>query len=89
MGQGPTKTSGVLLPQDAEVGKESQLWRNLGLYLKFKGQNLGYLSPIFFETKFGAPTRISEAIFWAKPPNLLIWKYPPGNNRCDAFINSP
>ena len=29
---------------------------HLGLYLKFKGQNLGYLSPIFLEAKFGAPT---------------------------------
>ena len=27
---------------------------NLGLYLKFKGQNLGYLSPIFFGEQFGA-----------------------------------
>ena len=37
----------VLLPQDAKVGKESQFWGHLGLYLKFEGQNLGYLSPIF------------------------------------------
>ena len=27
----------VLLPQDAKVGKESQFWEHLGLYLKFKG----------------------------------------------------
>ena len=45
----------------------------LGSYLKFRGQNfiskiLGYLSLIFLETKFGAPTRISEANFGAKPP---------------------
>ena len=40
----------------------------LGPYLKFRGQNLGYLSPIFLEAKFGAPTRISEANFGAKPP---------------------
>ena len=46
----------------------------LGSYLKFRGQNLGYLSPIFLEAKFGAPTRISEANFGAKPPDLLIWK---------------
>ena len=43
---------------------------HFGLYLKFKGQNLGYLSPIFLEAKFGAPTRISEANFGAKPPDL-------------------
>ena len=50
-------------------------------YLKFRGQNVGYLSLIFLEAKFGAPTRISEANFAAKPPppDLLIWKYlPPG-----------
>ena len=37
--------------------------------MRFKGQNLGYLSPIFLEAKFGAPTRISEANFGAKPPS--------------------
>ena len=41
----------------------------LGSYLKFRGQNLEYLSPIFLEAKFGAPTRISEANFGAKPPH--------------------
>ena len=35
----------------------------LGSYLKFRGQNLGYLSLIFLEAKFRAPTRISEANF--------------------------
>ena len=50
----------------------------LGSYLKFIGQNLGYLSLIFLVAKFGAPLRISEANFGAKPPYLLIWKHPPG-----------
>ena len=50
------KIWGVLLLQDAKIEKESQFWGHLGLYLKFKGQNLGYLSPIFLEAKFGAPT---------------------------------
>ena len=51
----------------------------LGSYLKFREQNLGYLSFIVLEAKFGAPTRISEAKFGANPPpNLLTWKYPPG-----------
>ena len=40
----------------------------LGSYPKFRGQNLGCLSLIFLEAKFGAPTRISEANFGAKPP---------------------
>ena len=44
----------------------------LGSYLKFRGQNLGYLSLIFLEAKFGAPTRISEAKFGANPPDLQI-----------------
>ena len=65
-------TSEVLLPQDANVGKESLFWEDLGLYLKLKGQILGYLLPIFLDAKFGAPTRISEANFGAKSPDLLI-----------------
>ena len=48
----------------------------LGSCLKFREQNLGYLSPIFLEAKFEASTRISEADFGAKPPDLLRWKYP-------------
>ena len=40
----------------------------LGSYLKFRGRNLEYLSLIFLEAKFGAPTSISEANFGAKPP---------------------
>ena len=44
----------------------------LGSYLKFRGQNLGYLSLIFLEAKFRAPTRISEANFGDKPPDHLI-----------------
>ena len=52
----------------------------LGSYLKFKGKNLGYLSFIFLETKSGAPTRSSGAKFRVKPPDLLIWKYPPGSD---------
>ena len=64
------KTWEALLPQDAKVGKKNPI---LGSYLKFRGQNLGYLSLIFFEAKFGAPTRISEANF-----DRLIWKYPLG-----------
>ena len=66
------KTWEILLPQDAKVGKIPIL----GSYLKFRGQILGYLSPIFMEAKFGAPTRISEANFRAKPADLQIWKYP-------------
>ena len=50
------KIWGVLSLEDPKIGKESQFWGHLGLYLKFKGQNLGYLSPIFLGAKFGAPT---------------------------------
>ena len=50
------KTWEVPLPQGAKVGKESRFWGHLGLYLKLKGQNIGYLSPIFLEAKFGRPT---------------------------------
>ena len=51
----------------------------LGPQIKFGGKIWGInLSLIFLEAKFGAPTRISEANFGAKPPDLLIWKHPPG-----------
>ena len=43
----------------------------LGSYLKFRGQNLGYLSFILLEAKFGAPTRISEAKFGANLSLLM------------------
>ena len=56
----------------------------LGSYLKFRGQNLGYLSFIFLEAKFGAPTRISEAKFATKPPDLLIWKHPLGKDAANS-----
>ena len=42
-----------------------------------RAKSVGYLSFIFLEAKFGAPTRISEAKFEAKHPDLLIRKYPP------------
>ena len=65
----------VLLPQDTKVGEKIPL---LGSYMKFRGQNLGCLSLIFMEAKFGTSTKIAEANFWAKPPKLLTWKYPLG-----------
>ena len=46
-------------------------------YLKFRGQNLGYLSFMFFEAKVGAPTRISGAKFGAKPPRPPNMEVPP------------
>ena len=69
-------------------GKKIPIW---GSNLKFRGQNLGYLSPIFLETTFGAPTRISEANFGAKapqrPPNMEV---PPwdenSQSHCNAWI---
>ena len=49
----------------------------LGSYVKSRRHNLGYLLFIFLEAKFGTPTRISEAKFWAKPSDLLTCKYLP------------
>ena len=78
----------------SSVTKRRKSWEKvpiLGSYLKFRGQNLGHLSFICLEAKFGAPTRISEAKFGAKPPDLLIWKYPPGIyfrcERCDICVD--
>ena len=73
----------VQLRQDAKVRKESQFWGHSGLYLKFKGQNLGYLSPIFLEAKIGAPTGISKAKFGPSRPTPYM-EVPPwdiGSNR--------
>ena len=58
----------------SSVTKRSKSWGKvpiLGSYLKFRGQNLGYLSFIL-EAKFGAPTRISEAKLGPSPPSDLL-----------------
>ena len=57
----------------------------LGSYLKFKGKNLGYLSPIIWKTKFGVLTRISEANFGAKPRlyNIEVPPLGPDPNECN------
>ena len=65
----------------SSVTKRRKSWKKvpiLGSYLKFRGQNLGYLSFIFLEGKFGAPTRISEAKFGVKPPRPPNMEVPPG-----------
>ena len=41
----------------------------MGAYLKFRGQNLEYLSLIFLEAKFGAPTRIFRGKLWGQAPS--------------------
>ena len=78
----------VLLPQDAKVGKESQFWGHLGLYLKFKRQNLGYLSPIFWRQNLGLRHEFQRQILGPSSSNLLIWKYPPGYYvpNCSKFL---
>ena len=53
-------------------GKNWDRIQILGSYLKFKGQNLGYLSPILLEAKIRARTRTSEANFGPSlPPTSL------------------
>ena len=73
-----------------EYNADENSWRSstqiLGSYLKFKGQSVGYFSPIFLVAKFGAPTRISEANFGGKfcgqaPPQPPDMEVPPGNIR--------
>ena len=71
------KIWGVLLLQDAKIGNELQFWGHLGLYLKFKGQNLGYLSPIFLEANLGLRHEFQrQNLGPSPPPDPLIWKYP-------------
>ena len=67
----------VLSPKDTKVGKKYQFW---GQYLKFRGQNLGYLSFIFSEGNLGLQQEFQrQNLGPSPPPDLLIWKYPPGN----------
>ena len=40
----------------------------LGSYLKFRGQNLGYLLPIFLEAEFGDPKEFQRQILGPSPP---------------------
>ena len=58
----------VLSPQDTKFGKESQFWGHLGLYVKFKGQNLGYLSPIFCRQNLGLRHEFQGQILGPSPP---------------------
>ena len=85
LGQGPGQVHQIRGKRGKFCPTGCKSWEKvplLGSYLKFRGQNLGYLSLIFLKAKFGAPTRISEANFGAKPPppHLLIWKYSPRPN---------
>ena len=64
----------------SSVTKRPKSWEKvpiLGSYLKFRGQNLGYLSFILLEAKFRDPTRISDAKFGAKPPRPPDMEVPP------------
>ena len=47
------KIWGVLLLQHEKIGKESQFGGHLGLYLKFKGQNLGICHLYFWRQNLG------------------------------------
>ena len=71
---------------ESSVTKRSKSWEKvpiLGSYLKFRGQNLAYLSFILLEAKFGAPTRISETKFGAKPPSR------PPNMEVPLWVGTP
>ena len=75
------KTWEVLSPQDAKVGKSP----NFRVISEFHRAKFGVFVTYIFGGKIWAPTRISEANFGAKPPDLLIWKYPPGYDLMTTF----
>ena len=56
-----------------KLGKSS----NFGVISEIQRAKFGDLSFIFLEAKFGAPTRISEAKFGAKPPRSPNMEVPP------------
>ena len=80
---------------ESSVTKRHKSWGKvsiLGSYLKFRGQNLGYLSFIFLEAELGLQQEFQRQNLGLQqefqrqtlepsppPPDLLIWKYPPGN----------
>ena len=47
------KIWGVLSLQDTKIGKESQFWQHLALYLKFKGQIWGICHLYFWRQNLG------------------------------------
>ena len=58
------KTWEILLPQDTKVGKNP----NFGVKSQIQKAKFGLFVTYILEAKIGAPTRISEANFGAKPP---------------------
>ena len=66
------KTCEVLSPQDTKSFEKVPI---LESYLKFRGQNLGYI----FGEKIWSSNKNFRGKFWGQaPPDLLIWKYPLG-----------
>ena len=64
----------VLSPKDAKLGKSP----NFLVISEIQRAKFGVFVIYILEAEFGAPTRISEVKFGPSPPDLLIWKYPPG-----------
>ena len=63
----PNKTN--ILRSCVTTGRKS--WERipgLGLYLKFRGQNLGYLSPMFLEAKIWGSDTNFRGKFWGQAP---------------------
>ena len=46
--------------------------QSLGSYLKFRGQNLGYLSPLFWGQNLGLQQECQRQILGPSAPDLLI-----------------
>ena len=81
MGQGPAKFANSEKNLRSSVTTRRKSWERipvLGSYLKFKGQIVGYLSPIVLEAKLGPRHEFQRQILGLSPPppDLLIWKYP-------------
>ena len=64
----------VLSPKDTKVGKKYQFW---GQYLKFRGQNLGYLSFIFLKANLGLQQEFQRQNLGPSPPRPPNMEVPP------------
>ena len=70
----------------SSVTKRRKSWEKvpiLGSYLKFRGQNLGlqqeFCHLYFWRQNLGLQQEFQRQNLGPSPPDLLIWKYPPGN----------
>ena len=83
MGQGSASSPNKRKNLGSSVTTRCKNWERitilgaLGLYLKFKGQNLGYLSSIFLEAKIWGSDMNFRGKIWGQAPRPSLEEVPP------------